>query len=397
MTAELRVPASGSVVPHRRAFLGGLCSCAMLGLAGCVTTPGNEPPMASGYRPLSSSDEGGLWHVMDKVEGDIKRSRHLIRDPEWNAYLREIMMRLSADFSNDMRIYMMRTPHFNATMAPNGMMQVWTGLLVRVDNEAELAAVLGHEMGHYMQRHSLAKLRDARARADVATFLGLGLGAAGSLAGMAIMAGHFSFNRDQEREADTIGLDLMTRAGYSPISASEVWQQLIEEQKADPNPKNDGVMFATHPSNDERMNTLKAKANESGVQGQSYAERYREKMKSIRFMLLEDELRLRQYERSLVLLQRLQKEMPGDGELIYFEAEAYRLRDKDEDRKTAEAAYERALLAQNAPPQTWRSLGLVQYRDGRRDVATKSFQKYLELRPDAEDRAIIVSYMEKSA
>lgn len=385
------------IMPHRRGFLGGMCSCAMLSLAGCVTQHGAEPPLTTGYKPASSTDEGGLWHVMNRVENDIKRSRHLIRDPAWDAYLRDIMTRLSADFSNDMRIYLMRTPYFNATMAPNGMMQVWTGLLLRVDNEAELAAVLGHEMGHYMQRHSLAKLRDARARSEFATLLSVGLGAVGSVAGMAMMAGHFAFNRDQEREADDIGLRLMTQAGYTPIAASEVWQQLSEEQKADPNPKNESVMFATHPSNDERMNTLRTKAEESGVKGEAFAERYRERIRGIRFMLLEDELRLRQYERSLVLLQRLQKEAPGDGELIYFEAETYRLRDKDGDRTLAETTYERALQATDAPPQAWRSLGLVQRRDGRQEAAQQSFKKYLDLRPDAEDRAIILSYMEKSA
>lgn len=383
--------------PHRRGFLGGLCSCAMLGLAACTTTPSNEPPLTSGYKPVASTDEGGLWHVMDRVEGEIKRSRHLIQDPAWNAYLRDIVTRLSTDFSNDLRIYVMRTPYFNATMAPNGMMQVWTGLLLRVDNEAELAAVLGHEMGHYMQRHSLAKMRDIRARSDVASFLAAGLGGIGGLAGMAVMAGRFAFSREQEREADDIGLNLMARAGYTPIAASEVWQQLSEEQKVDPNPKNESIMFATHPSNDERMNTLRTKAEESGVKGEAYAERYRERIRGIRSMLLEDELRLRQYERSLVLLQRLQKETPGDGELIYFEAEAYRLRDKDGDRTLAETTYERALLAPDAPPQAWRSLGLVQRRDGRQEAAQQSFKKYLELRPDAEDRAIILSYMEKSA
>jgi predicted Zn-dependent protease len=387
---------------HRRDLLRGLCSCSLLGLTACVSTQGAEPPLTSGYRPATATDEGGLWHIMDKAENDIKRSRYLIRDAEWQAYLRDIVGRLSPDFASDMRIYLVRTPYFNASMAPNGMMQVWTGLLVRVDNEAELAAVLGHEIGHYMQRHSLAKLRDMRARSDAALFLGLGLamagvGAAGSLANLALVAGHFSFNREQEREADEIGLQLLTRAGYRPLAASEVWQQLVEESKADPNPKNPSVLFATHPSSDERMNTLRDKAKDGGDKGETYAERYRERLRSVRFMLLEDELRLRQYERSLVMLKRLQDETPGDGELIYFEAEVYRLRDQDDDRKVAEDTYGRAVQAANPPPQAWRSLGLLQRRDGRHEAAQQSFRKYLDLKPDAEDRAIIASYMEKSA
>lgn len=386
------------ITPHRRSVLGGLCSCAFLGLAGCVTAqPGSEPPMTSGYRPSSSTDEGGLWHVMDRAEGEIKRSRHVIRDEKWQAYLRDIVTRLSADFSSDMRIYVMRTPYFNASMAPNGMMQIWTGLLLRVDNEAELAAVLGHEMGHYMQRHSLAKFRDARARSDMGAILTAGLGPIGSIASLGLAAGHFAFTREQEREADDIGLQLLARAGYTPTSAAEVWQQLIEEAEADPNKKDDNVLFASHPSNDERMNALKAKAEAIGNQGDSHAARYQERLRGIRFMLLEDELRLRQYERSLALLQRLQKEQPGDGELIYFEGEIYRLRNGTDDLKTAEATYERALQASGAPPQAWRSLGLLQRRDGRHDAAGQSFRKYLDLKPDAEDRAIIASYMEKSA
>src|SRR3546814_5968134 len=82
-----------------------------------------------------------------------------------HAYLVEFMQRLSRHFSSDMRVYLMRTPYFNASMAPNGMMTVWSGLLLRVNDEAQLAAILGHEMGHYMQRHTLARMRDMRSKA----------------------------------------------------------------------------------------------------------------------------------------------------------------------------------------------------------------------------------------
>src|SRR3546814_15342811 len=75
----------------------------------------------------------------------------------------------------------MRTPYFNASMAPNGMMKVWSGLLLRVNDEAQLAAILGHEMGHYMQRHTLARMRDMRSKAAIGAFLG-GLGIVGGIA-----------------------------------------------------------------------------------------------------------------------------------------------------------------------------------------------------------------------
>ena len=60
-------------------------------------------------------------------------------------------------------------------MAPNGMMQVWSGLL-RVDNEAQLASVVGHEIGHYLQRHTVERLRDAQSRSAFGMVLNIALG-----------------------------------------------------------------------------------------------------------------------------------------------------------------------------------------------------------------------------
>ena len=94
----------------------------------------------AGYRPDAGTDEGGLWHSVEKMERETARSRYRIRNAEWNRYLEEIIARLSPEFHRDMRVYLMRTPHFNASMYPNGMMNVWTGLLLRVDNEAQLAS-----------------------------------------------------------------------------------------------------------------------------------------------------------------------------------------------------------------------------------------------------------------
>ena len=86
-------------------------------------------------------------------------------------------------------------------MAPNGMLQIWSGLLLRVENEAQLAAVLGHEIGHYLQRHTLDHLRDAKSRCAFATFMAA-FGVVGLVGQMATLASAFTFTRDQEREAD---------------------------------------------------------------------------------------------------------------------------------------------------------------------------------------------------
>src|SRR3546814_10884592 len=79
-------------------------------------------------------------------------------------------------------------------------------------------------------------------------------------------------------------------------------------------------------------------------------------------MLLDDEVRLHQYERTLVVLKRLQEAQPDDGQLQYFEGEVYRLRDDKDDRKLAQDCYGRAIDGIDCPPEAWRSLGLVQMK-----------------------------------
>ena len=73
------------------------------------------------------------------------------------------------------RVYAMRQPDFNASMAPNGMMIVHTGLLAHMRNEAQLAAVLGHESGHYLRRHSVQNWRSLKSKSAAMAVVGIRL------------------------------------------------------------------------------------------------------------------------------------------------------------------------------------------------------------------------------
>ena len=151
---------------RRRRFVGG-CGAAGLGMmaaASALAEVGEWPMPARFSRPDLASDEGGLWALMDRDETRLRRSPLLMADASLRDYLQGVVCRLGGEHCADVRVYPMRTPWFNASMAPNGMVQVWSGLLLRVDNEAQLAAVLAHELAHYLQRHSVERLRDARGR-----------------------------------------------------------------------------------------------------------------------------------------------------------------------------------------------------------------------------------------
>jgi beta-barrel assembly-enhancing protease len=382
----------------RRRFVGGCSACAALALAGCVTDGVKPAPISPGYKPSAATDEGGLWQVMDRVESETKRSRFLVRDAELNDYVRDITCRLAGNHCPDVRVYITRTPAFNATMAPNGMMTVWTGLLLRTQNEAQLAAVLGHEIGHYVNRHSLQGYRNRRDTADFAAFLSIGLAGAGvgimgSMVQLAALASIFAFNRDQEREADDVGLKLMSDAGYPAIEAAKVWEQLIAEAAASERPRERDVFFATHPAQEERAETLRTKAAALPA-GDTYEERYRSRLKKFRTTLLEDELRLRQYGQSLKVFEMLGRDAQPDAELAYFTGEVYRQRNADGDAAKAREQYERALSLADVPPEAYRGLGLVHMRAGDQVRADEAFRQYLKLKPDADDRAIIRSYVQ---
>jgi predicted Zn-dependent protease len=385
----------------RREFSCGLCGLAALAYAGQL--PGQSgsgsPFLVPGYRPASGTDEQGIWSMMDREERELKTSRFVIRDAELNRYVRDIVCRLGKDYCPDIRGYIVRTPYFNASMAPNGMMQVWTGLLLRCNDEAQLSAILGHEMGHYVRQHSIQRFRDARDKASLGTFLGMGLaiagaGSAGQLANMALLASMFAYSRDQEREADQVGLELMTKAGYAPKAAPEVWEQLIAESRAGTATRSSGFLFATHPEPEERMGTLREMAAtlDTGTAERGH-ERYLQKLGAIRQRMVADELALRQYGRSDVVFERLLAQSPDDGLLWYAKGEVSRLRGGEEDVALARAAYDKALATGGAPPEVHRSIMLVELKAGARERAQSAFDAYVKLRPDASDAEMLRSLL----
>jgi hypothetical protein len=371
----------------------GCAHCALLATAGVRAAVPDDWQMPARFtRPELATDEGGLWAYMDREETKLRRSEFLMRSPALKAYLGTLMAKLAGEHANDMRVYAVRTPWFNASMAPNGMMQVWSGLLLRVENEAQLAAVLGHEIGHYLQRHSVERLRDARSRSAFAMLLGMA-GPVGLLGQVGMLAGAYAYSREHEREADHIGLLLMQRAGYDGREAAHVWENLRAELTAGPggDPSKRSVLFASHPPTDERQAALAAMAGDgAGFTGQ---DEYQRNIEPFWWDLLEDELKRAQYDETVVLLDRRCAGLPQRADLRYFRGEARRLRAQAEDLPLARADFEAALALPNPPAQAHRSLGFLFRQQGDKAEALGAFGRYLQAAPDASDAGIIQSYL----
>jgi beta-barrel assembly-enhancing protease len=90
-------------------------------LAGCATAP--VAPASADHQP-DAIDEAGLWQVMEREENLVRDLPLRVRDPELTAYLDELVCQLAGDLCGDIRVYVLRLPYFNATMAPNGMMHL---------------------------------------------------------------------------------------------------------------------------------------------------------------------------------------------------------------------------------------------------------------------------------
>lgn len=374
-----------------RAALAAALLCA---LAACAGAP--RADLQPGEKPPADSVEAGLWMQADRAEAKLSSSGRVIADEELQAYVRDLACRLAGAHCASLRVYVVRQPYFNAFMMPNGTMAVWSGLLLRCENEDQLATVIGHEIAHFLRRHSVQRWEAARNSLTAAQLFGVvtaGLGV--PLGGFAVLGayGHIqSYSRDNEREADALGFELMSRNGYDPRQASQIWRNLIAEREAADEDAPD-PFFASHPPSEERMATLAEQAAARDATARADSTRFHALVARHRAAWLEDELDLGRYKQLQVLLDRLKESGHGPGVAWYYQGEVLRRDPEVADKSGAITAYRKALAFDDAPAVTWRSLGLLLAWQGDAAGARGAYEKYLAAAPDADDQEMILHYM----
>jgi predicted Zn-dependent protease len=392
----------------RRSLLvgGGVAAGALAtGVAQARVRPADMVPLIGpGFKP-TDKDEQGLWKEMERVEEEISGSNLLITDPAISAYLQGIIGNVGGPAAKDFRIYLARIPEFNAMMFPTGFAIVFSGLLLRMRNEAQLAGVIAHESGHFLRRHMIRSWRDQRRKTDlfaIGTMLaGVG-GAAGGvymgdyvrLAELGTLLSLFRYSRVMEAEADAMGAKLIADAGYEPMEMANIWQQLVGEEQASAayraKRRDRGYsLFATHPAPETRMADLRADAADVTVPGKRYDNhraRYLSTIGPIRQMLLDDQVKLNDPGASEYLIQTLALD-GWDGLLRFYEGEVWRLRNRKGDDVRAAQSYAAAVVYPDAPADAWRWHGISLLKQGRAGEAKAAFTKYLAMKPDASDAA----------
>jgi len=398
----------------RRALLGGgvaLTAGLATGVAEARILPRDMVPLIGpGYRAVDQ-DEKGLWQQMERVEEEVAGSNLLIKDPALTGYLGDLIGRVGGPAAKDMRIYLARIPEFNAVMFPTGFAVIFSGLLVRMRNEAQLAGVVAHESAHFLRKHQLRQWRDVKRKTDIFSFLAMGAGVAGGATGVyagdLVRLAQFGtilsllrYNRTLEAEADAMGVRLLADAGYDPTAMSETWQQLIAELDLSAKYRRkkrerDFSLFSTHPAPESRMADLRISAAETKQPGRTYnayRDRYLAALASIRPTLLDDQVKLNDPGASQYVVNTLAKD-GWNGLLRFHEGEIWRLRNRKGDDVRAAQGYAASILYPDAPADAWRWHGIMLMKQGRTAEARAALAHYLQMAPNAPDAPFVRQMM----
>jgi predicted Zn-dependent protease len=252
-------------------------------LAGCSST--RVPPIGFHGQPFKPEpDERQLWAKADKEADKLEKLNKLYDDPLLEEYLAKMADRLipeevKAAGGPGFRFAVFKDPNLNAFAMPNGRVFINTGLLARLENEAQLAMILGHELTHVTNRDALRSFRDQRNKrllfgvAGIAASLGVAV-AAGDQRGrghtvsaevlrqtgniladlglyLAYAASVTGYSRDIERHADEEGIARLVKAGYDPKQAPRVFE-LLKQDYGDRGPL-ETFFFGSHPRLAERI------------------------------------------------------------------------------------------------------------------------------------------------
>jgi len=235
--------------------------------AGCALNP------VSGRPQVVLVSEQAEQRIGRGEAAKVAEAMGLVKSPALNAYIQEVGKRLAAVTPASQAVYswqIVDQPEPNAFALPGGPTYVSRGLLALLNSEAELAGVMGHEMGHVAARHATRRLTvgapfaiafglPAALVGVVSPTLGKIVGIPGAVAQGLVLA---PYARSQEHDADEIGMQLAAKAGWQPGALADALETMERESVLRQGEARQAAFFDTHPLTRDRLQRIRAKAAE---------------------------------------------------------------------------------------------------------------------------------------
>ena len=407
-----------------------LLTMLVLGLSAACTSTSDVRSMNetlhTDYVPLE--EEQWAIEQADLYHREFTEQGLLYGDEAFTAYLGGVESRLLSqhpEFQEVIRLFILKSPSPNAFAMPNGNIYIHAGLFTTLETEDQLAAIASHEIAHVTERHTVKAVISNKNKligshiADFATG-GLGLVYFGTYASI------MHYSREQEAEADEVGLSLLSDSGYQTQAMLEAFQSLNKY----PELKHvKSSVYSSHPSFKARIRALQAMVQAMPGSGE-HGETQDREFVSVKARMMEDSLKKRlrnqEYNLALTIVDQAGEFFTDAIKVEFYRGEVYRgfarfpeksareyswiqtgkdkadeategkfVRDQSANLAAAIQYYE--LSAQADPPyaKAFRRLGEIAEEQGRNQQAMHYFAQYLELSPDAGDRRYVEHAMER--
>ena len=395
-------------------------------------------------------NEHDLLNTADEYEDMMSRRglRHI--DPQLESWFAGIGQRLTPDPSDEYqhyRFYLLRDPSANAFALPDGQIYVHTGLLARLENEAQLAALLAHEINHVAGHHSLVAYRSQQSKAMIGVLVGMAaqevgtVGAAGGalLINSGLSASVFGYSRSLEKEADIRGYDLLLNAGYDVQQIPNLYDILGQDYEG-LQPRIRGK-WSTHPElqiRAEYMADLVAKAPVDALAGLEIGDPdFRKRIRPLALTVVDDYILDDYPKTALELARTLVEEDPNDPNALVAvgnacialgmrpgystdhvlsnkkkrkaaknrarltraelraqaEASPDAMANLEKNAGAAEQAFLAALELDPNRAEAFRGLGKAYLNRKQYKQSAAAFMKYLKMNPEASDRPVIIDQL----
>lgn len=368
-----------------------------LSLSACATT--HLPPVGS--EPfVPEEDEKRIWTRSEEEQKVLDNGGLIYQDNELHRYLNTIARKLEPPSIYQhipFKIVVLKSPYLNAFTFPNGIIYVHTGILARMENEAQLATLLAHEMSHAVHRHTVREFRSTKNKTaalaslqfsvghvplvgDLASLLG-GIGATGAVTG---------YSRSMETEADTEGFKRVVQAGYDPRETPKLFGHLKKEIEEEGG--KEPFFFGTHPRLKERMDNYNSLIRDVPPGKKTWVKNEDVFLQKTRKLILDNAVLDLQAGRFQTARRGVEKYLhlrPKDSRPHYLMGEILRQKDEKGDLASAKKHYQEAIALDPGYADAHKGIGLVYFRMGDNAQAKKSFRSYLGLAPSASDRGYI--------